>query len=227
MASAFDGLLPPSVACEDLSGLSAAREDELCDVLPPSERAVVAGAVAQRRREFAAVRHAARRALSRLGRPAGVILPGTDRAPRWPAGVVGSMTHCPGFRAAAVALDRDAASLGIDAEPHAPLPDGVHDLILAGEERAMLAELAGERRGCAMDRVLFSTKESIYKAWYPLTGRWLGFDDCEVTFDGNAFVGGVLIEPAVVGGTVVARFHGRWAIRDGIVLTAVHVPRPG
>ena len=33
------------------------------------------------------------------------------------------------------------------------------------------------------DRLLFSTKESVYKAWFPLAERWLGFEDARVTID--------------------------------------------
>ncbi|MFF4689931.1 hypothetical protein [Streptomyces sp. NPDC001307] len=44
------------------------------------------------------------------------------RAPRWPEGIVGSMTHCAGYHAAAVARGRSVAALGVDGEPHGPSP---------------------------------------------------------------------------------------------------------
>src|SRR5918999_6186071 len=76
-----------------------------------TEAAAVANAVAERRREFGTVRHCARKALRQLGVPAVPILPDVDRAPRWPVGVVGSMTHCTGYRAAALA--RSAELCGV------------------------------------------------------------------------------------------------------------------
>jgi len=31
--------------------------------------------------------------------------------------------------------------------------------------------------------LLFSGKEAVFKAWFPMTGRWLDFKDAEVTVD--------------------------------------------
>src|SRR5918999_1195721 len=106
------------------------------------EAAAVAGAALERRREFATVRYCARRALRRLGVPAAPIVPDADRAPRWPDGVVGSMTHCAGYRAAVVARTGELRGVGIDAEPHAPLPADVFDFVLRDDERAPLRALA-------------------------------------------------------------------------------------
>src|SRR5688500_12466696 len=77
-----------------------------------AEADAVAGAIAERRREFGTVRYCARRALRQLGVPPVAILPGADRAPRWPAGVVGSMTHCAGYRAAVVARSHELGGVG-------------------------------------------------------------------------------------------------------------------
>jgi 4'-phosphopantetheinyl transferase EntD len=154
----------------------------------PEEREHIAHAVAKRRVEFAAVRRCARKALQELGYPPVPILPGEQREPRWPEGVVGSMTHCAGYCAAAVARSGEVSALGIDAEVHAPLPEGVLDLISLESERALLAELTGRVPGAVhWDRVLFSAKESVYKAWFPLTRRWLGFEqaDIELRMDGT------------------------------------------
>jgi len=52
------------------------------------------------------------------------------------------MTHCDGYRAAAVAHQATLASLGIDAEPHAALPEGVEELTALPEERTTLPRLA-------------------------------------------------------------------------------------
>lgn len=189
----------------------------------PEEEAVVAGAVAQRRAEFATVRHCAHAALRRLGVRPAPILPGPRREPRWPAGIVGSMTHCAGYRAAALAWRREVVAIGVDAEPHDALPAGIVDLIAVAAERAMLARLAAQTPQTCWDRLLFSAKESVYKAWYPLTGRWLDFSEAEVVFDPEQarFVAQLLVPGPVRAGRRWQEFTGRYLVRDGLALTAI------
>lgn len=187
-------------------------------VLFPQEAEVVAGAVEARRREFATVRRCARIALARLGVAPGPILPAREgppwahRAPKWPDGVVGSMTHCDGYRAAAVARRSAVASVGVDAEPNAPVPDGVAELVVLPEERGILERLVAAEPAIAWDRLLFSAKESVFKAWYPLTGRWLDFSECviEPDPDRGTFTGTLKVPGPVVSGKRIDRFEGRW-----------------
>ena len=164
----LSSLLPAEVAV-------AEAFDDLEDaVLFPGEEAAIERAVPKRRREYTTTRHCARLALARLGLPPTAIRSGGNREPLWPDGVVGSMTHCDGYRAAAVARSGSVAGVGVDAEPHAPLPDGVFDTIARPDEVPMLAALAAARPEVWWDRLLFSAKESVYKAWFPVAGRWLG-----------------------------------------------------
>src|SRR5690242_4153856 len=95
------------------AGVAAAEEfqDRLDAALFPAEAAQIQGAVEARRREFATGRHCARQALAALGVPATPLLSGGHREPLWPAGVVGSITHCTGYRAAAVAPDERLAAI--------------------------------------------------------------------------------------------------------------------
>lgn len=201
-------------------------QDAAEDTLFPAERAVVSKAVAKRRLEFTTVRACARAALAELGVPPAPILPGVRGAPGWPDGVVGSMTHCAGYRAAAVAWGRSAASIGIDAEPHGPLPDGVLGAIARPEEQSRLAELAVSAPGVHWDRLLFSMKESVYKAWFPLTGRWLDFEEASVTVDPAAatFRARLQVPGPVLGGRELTGFTGRFEVSDTLVLTAIAVP---
>jgi 4'-phosphopantetheinyl transferase EntD len=178
------------------------------------EAAAVAGAGAERRREFGTVRWCARKALRQLGVPAVPILPDGDRAPRWPVGVVGSLTHCAGYRAAVVARSGELRGVGIDAEPHAALPADVLDLVLRAEERARLLTLAEADPGRHWDRIVFCAKEAVYKAWFPLTGRWLDFDDVSVTVDLDGTFGARLL------GTVPRDLDGRWKVDRGLILAA-------
>ena len=181
----------------------------------PAEERAVATAVAGRRREFATVRQCARQALAELGIAPVAILPGEGRAPRWPPGIVGSMTHCDGYRAAAVARDSDMRAVGIDAEPHEPLPRGVLRRIALDPELAELVELHAGAGGIHWDRVLFACKEAVYKAWFPLAGTGLGFQDARLALDPAA---GTFTAHLPAPG---ADLPGRWVVEDGIVVTAV------
>ncbi|MEU7181558.1 MULTISPECIES: 4'-phosphopantetheinyl transferase family protein [Streptomyces] len=189
----------------------------------PAEEAVVAHAVDKRRREFATVRHCARRALAAIGRPPAPLLPGERGAPGWPPGVVGSMTHCDGYRAAAIAEQSTLASLGIDAEPHAPLVEGILEAVSLPGERTHLASLSHHHPGRHWDRLLFSAKESVYKTWFPLTHRWLGFEEAEITFapEDGTFRARLLTTPA---GHPLHTLQGRWCIRRNLALTTLTHP---
>ncbi|MFD3534773.1 4'-phosphopantetheinyl transferase [Streptomyces sp. NPDC058664] len=192
------------------------------------EERCVAGAVPGRRREFATTRACARTALARLGETPGPIPRGSRGAPVWPGSTVGSMTHCAGYRAAVVARSDAVLTVGLDAEPNRPLRDeGVLGMISGRQERAHLAALAVPHPEVCWDRLLFSAKESVYKAWYPLTGSWLGFEDVTVTFDARArtFAADLARPALLVEGLRVTGFRGRWAVRRGLLLTAVSVPR--
>jgi 4'-phosphopantetheinyl transferase EntD len=139
------------------------------------------------------------------------------------------MTHCDGYRAAAAARSDDLLAVGVDAEPHGPLPDGVLARVALGEERAMLAGLATARADVAWDRVLFSAKESVFKAWFPLAQRWLGFEECRVELLPDGAVRAQLLVPGpTAGGARIDVFHGRWRVLRTHVATVVAVPgRPG
>jgi 4'-phosphopantetheinyl transferase EntD len=220
------GLLPAGVAVAESFG------DEPEADLYPEEAAAVARAVERRRREFAAVRACARRALAALGVPPVAVPPDVGaeqawarRAPLWPDGVTGSMTHCDGYRAAAVARHDVLAAVGVDAEPHGRLSEGVLDRVTLGEERTMLAALAAERDDVAWDRVLFSAKESVFKAWFPLAQRWLGFEDCRVELGVDGSVRARLLVPGpVVDGVRIAVLDGRWRALRTHVATAITIP---
>jgi 4'-phosphopantetheinyl transferase EntD len=198
------------------------------EALLPEEEPLMARAVGKRRAEFTTVRTCARIALGRLGLPPGPVLSGAKREPLWPAGVVGSITHCDGYRAVAVARADLIASIGIDAEPDQPLPAGILDRIALPAEQAHLRELPP---GMHWDRLLFSAKESVYKAWFPLARRWLGFADAALLFSPGpdpargTFAADLLVEDLpLVAGRPVRRLHGRYAAAGGLLATAIALP---
>ncbi|HEX5598185.1 MAG TPA: 4'-phosphopantetheinyl transferase superfamily protein [Micromonosporaceae bacterium] len=193
----------------------------------PQEAAAIATAVRARRLEYITVRHCARIALAKLGLPPVAVPTGPDRAPIWPDGIAGSMTHCTGYRAAALAPSTLLDSIGIDAEPHEPLPDGLLRLIARPEELAKLAALRVARPDVHWDRLTFSAKESVYKAWYPLMRRWLGFDEASLHLDPDTrtFTAALHQQAVTLAGRPISTLHGRWQIVQGLVLTAVVVAR--
>ncbi len=221
--------LVPEVIADILPAKAAAVEafGDLPGVtLFPEEKTFIAKAVDKRRREFTTARACARAALATLGLPPAPIVPGLRGAPQWPAGVVGSITHCAGYCACALARTADLAAIGIDAEPHDALPGGVLDVIATASERARLSQYTTLMPGTCWDRLLFSAKESVYKAWFPLTRRWLDFDQAEITIEPTAgtFTAHLLTTGPALNGRELKDFTGRWLARDGYIVTAIAVP---
>lgn len=214
----METIVPPCVAVVDTFGDIEAE-------LYPEERAAIARAVDKRRREFTTVRACARQAMARLGVPPAPIVPGPQGAPAWPDGVIGSMTHCQGYRASALALRRDVLTIGVDAEPAAPLPEGVLASIALPSEVTAVTTLAASHPDVAWDRLLFSAKESVYKAWFPLTGKWLDFSEAEISFDPavEEFTATLLVPGPETPSGRLGGFSGRWLTRQGILTTAIVV----
>jgi 4'-phosphopantetheinyl transferase EntD len=212
-------ILPDAVASAEAFG------DPPDAALFPAEEAMIARAVEKRRREFATGRHCARSALGALGIAAVPILPGQAGAPQWPSGIVGSITHCAGYRAAAVARVGEVKTIGLDAEPAQRLPDRVLGLVARPDERDRLRDLARAAPGICWDRLLFSAKESVYKAWFPLARRWLGFADADITINAadGTFEARLLVSAPEFSGVPMAGFTGRWVIAEGMILTAITV----
>ncbi|MEV0640483.1 4'-phosphopantetheinyl transferase superfamily protein [Streptomyces sp. NPDC050619] len=223
----IEELLPDTVVAVEVYGNGEPEGAPLY----PEEEALVAKSVAKRRREFTVVRSCARRAMEKLGVPPQPVLPGERGAPQWPAGLTGSMTHCDGYCAAALVRATDLASLGIDAEPDGPLPEGVLSAVSLPAERQRLLRLSREHPGIHWDRLLFSAKESVYKAWFPLTGQWLDFAeaDIDISVDPGERLRGalraeLLVPGPLVGGRRLGHFTGRWSAGRGLVVTSVTVP---
>ncbi|MCA0846232.1 4'-phosphopantetheinyl transferase family protein [Salipiger thiooxidans] len=167
--------LDRALAALDLpTGLGWAVSGPVDDLgtLFPEERAAVARAIPSRRAEFAGGRLAARGAMAALGLPPCAVPAGPDRAPRWPEGVVGSITHDGGLCLAIVGRSDAWQAIGIDLERDADLPPEITAQIATEAELSGLAPLS---RGRAAAR-LFSAKEAAYKAQYPLTRCLFGFD---------------------------------------------------
>jgi 4'-phosphopantetheinyl transferase EntD len=186
--------------------------------------------------EFAAGRTCARLALEAIGVPSTPLLRGEDREPRWPDGVVGSITHTDGYCAAAVAHSTEIASVGIDAEEHDRLPEGVLQRIALPDEEEWIRAHEGGR--VHWDRVLFSAKEAVFKTWFPLTRRWLEFEGARIELAPDpsgaevedelargSFTATLLVDPPVVDGRPLERLPGRYLVTPALILAAITVPR--
>lgn len=218
----LDKVLVPQVATAE------AREDGPQLVPYPGEEALIAQASPKRRAEFITARQCARAALARLRVPEQPILRGPKREPLWPKGIVGTLTHTSGFRGAAVAHSLVMRSVGVDAEPHLPLPDGVLGQVALPEEKAWLDSRTD--RELHWDRLLFCAKEATYKAWFPLTERWLGFEDARISFEegpsdgpdrSGTFHVRLLVPGQALKGPPLASFDGRWAVSEGFIVTGI------
>lgn len=176
LAAALEGAVPPCVAVEVEDPVAPA------DGMFGIEARAMARAIPARRAEFAAGRRAAHRAMARLGLSPAPVEMGPDRAPLWPRGLIGSISHCEGACAALVARAGQMRAVAVDLEPDADLPDDLVPLVCSPAERAWLNGLP---HGCAgrMARLIFSAKECVYKLQYPETGNNLEFNDLEVEID--------------------------------------------
>ena len=217
--SLMRSLLPPDICVAETTGDFGHLRD--------AEREYFASAVPKRVREATTARSCARLALKRLylrepeltePPTAPVFVPRADGSPAWPAGVVGSMTHCAGYRAAAVGSAHRYAGVGIDVEPAVPLSAAVQELIVRDEERRFAFGV--------YSKVLFSAKEAALKTWYPLGFRGFDVSDISVACDVESAAGR---RGEDARGTFMARIptmpdapvlHGGWAIRGGFVATA-------
>ena len=177
-------------------------------------------AVARRRREFAAGRAAARDAVAQLGLEPRPILVGDDRAPIWPEGLVGSITHTHDCAMAAVVRREDARAIGIDVEQGTPLEDRLFSIICSERERAWLQTQADP---AFMAKLVFSAKEAAYKCQYTLSRRLFGFDGMELEINPEARVFQAIFtadQPPFGRGATI---QGRFAIGAGLIVTAAEL----
>ncbi|MDN6857355.1 4'-phosphopantetheinyl transferase superfamily protein [Pseudomonas sp. CAN2814] len=147
----------------------------LGQVEPPAN---IQRSVAKRQAEYLAGRLCAREALLAAGGPAQV--PGTDeeRAPVWPAGFCGSITHGDGWAAAIVAHNSEWRSLGLDVENRLETAraERLAAEILTPDELARL----DPQQAALQVTLTFSLKESLFKALFPLVRKRFYFEHAEL-----------------------------------------------
>ena len=163
------GLFPVAVSA------SAHWAGDHSDALYAEESLLTDRMVSQRLADFSTGRFCAREALADLGEPAQPIPVGADRQPVWPQGFRGSISHSQGLVLAVVTRSPECLGIGIDAEVDTVLEPAVLQMVVTPQERARYG-VAMRDLGC----LLFSIKESVFKACFPLTRQWIDFQDANV-----------------------------------------------
>lgn len=206
LAAAFGQLAGPDVA------VAVQKIDGPLRLLWASEIPAMARAVPSRRAEFTAGRTAARAAMQALGLPGAAVPMGQDRAPVWPQGIVGSISHSGGLCVALVARSGPIMGLGVDLESDTALDADLWAQVCGPDELAAINLLPEPLRG-RVAKQIFCAKECAYKCIYPQIQMVLGFSALEIRIDpGDGGFAATLAQPAgpYVAGTV-------W--RGGISLT--------
>jgi 4'-phosphopantetheinyl transferase EntD len=220
-AHALRRLFPDAVS---ISVVDPAYVDAM---LFPEEAAQIAGAAPKRRAEFAGGRAAARQALETLGAPPQSLPRGFSRAPNWPFGFVGSISHSGSVCCAVAARADEIEAVGVDVETAEPLPTGVAALVCRADEAESFAGLP-RLVGSAWANLAFSAKEAAFKAYHPHAGAFLEFHDLSLTFRPHGLDRGTfatqLRNPDRPDAERVAGLEGRWEVCGGLVLTSAFLP---
>ena len=176
LCSELAALFPPGAVAAQL------HEAAQSEYLSTDEIQAVSHCSERRISDFKAGRLCARRALKELGIEGFSLLPGKNRLPLWPAGIIGSITHTEGYSAAVVARQGSVRSVGLDSEAVGAVHEGLWPRICAPVELERLRAFKDTERG-ERAAVTFAAKEAFYKSQFPLTGEWIGFEDVVIDFE--------------------------------------------
>ena len=188
------------------------------------EAVAVSNAVGPRQQEFFAGRTAARRAMRRARLNEALVLTGDDRAPIWPEGMVGSISHTGDLAAAVVARANDVVAVGLDIEANEGLEQGLWAEILSPNERdwVLAAPVDAQARRA---KLVFSVKECAYKCQYPLTRQLFGFETLAVTFapEGGRFEARFMRNVgSFTSGDVI---NGRYHCDEALIIAVAYILR--
>lgn len=170
--AALRAVLPPGIA------LAGGRIGEATTSPYAVETATLVRAVDKRRREFVAGRHYARMAMSHLGLPAVPIAVLPSRAPDWPQGIAGSISHARDACVAVVAKQSEFVGVGVDIESSTPLSAELYATVCRPAEFVATSLTTGDQA-----KLLFVVKEAFFKLYHPVTGHFLDFLDVDVRLD--------------------------------------------
>jgi len=148
---------------------------------PLEEQALGEAVSPKRRKDFTLGRAAARRALEQVGFPVvSPVLRGEHREPLWPVGIVGSISHGNGYGVAVAAWQQDVPAIGVDIQQ---VEERYTDELIARFADPDEFDWVRNDPAHRIERAvrLFSAKESVFKALYPLRRVWFAFDVAHLT----------------------------------------------
>ena len=123
--------------------------------------------------------------LGTLGQP--VLRDPQTREPLWPEGISGAITHSGNWAAAAAGKTSDVSGIGIDLEDLERQVDSrISRHVCIPEEQKWLQE-CGEDFLEKNLKIIFSAKESIFKAFFPYTRTYLHFHDARILMEQTLF----------------------------------------
>lgn len=146
--------------------------------------------VVKRKAEFVAGRYLAQKALIALDADSTVVGIGMNREPLWPAAFVGSISHTNEFAICAVANRNDVRRIGIDIEYYVDLTVAreIVGVVLTESEYRFVGTLMNPN--LTVLTIIFSAKESLFKALYPELGFFFDFDVADtvvIDFENSTF----------------------------------------
>ena len=193
-------------------------------VLPEAEALAVATAAESRKINFTMGRVAAREALEKIGCPPTAIPVGTDRAPVWPAGIIGSIAHTRGVGVAVVARTEHVSAIGVDLEQSSAVTENLWPELFLSEERAFLQSM-DEASRARFATAFFSMKEAFYKFQFPHTNERLNFQDVRLSLNLESMNCTLSVNrPLLLGRKKTNVFSGNFRIGDSLTLAAVSSP---
>lgn len=139
--------------------------DALCDQWGIPLPARLQRAVSKRRAEYLASRFLVRSVMAQIGIPDFILTNAADRSPCWPAGIQASLSHSAGVVVLAVSQQRSSVGVDVEQQMSETTAHEIADLLMNQQEQQLLRSLPVTFSAAAT--LLFSLKESVYKALWP------------------------------------------------------------
>lgn len=209
-----------SMFCKDIA--LAATDPNIEYPALPAELNSLPNAIPSRRMEFTAGRTAVRRAMQKLGLPPMATLHGKDRAPIWPEGLTGSISHTRDVCIAAVAKSDTMRTIGLDLEEATPLDPSLIPVVCTPDEQRWLNSLNGFDRSVAA-KMIFAAKESAYKAQFPLSRKLFGFETLNVKISSDLSSFRACFAQEIPPFETGATLRGKISLRDGLIIAAIEI----
>jgi 4'-phosphopantetheinyl transferase EntD len=174
----------------------------------------------KRLREFVHGRACARLALTQLGLPECAIPVGEHRAPAWPDGIVGSISHSGEYAAAAVAHKADYRGLGVDLEASESLDESLLQTICRPEEQE---QLMNRNERFYLAKIIFSAKESVYKCIWPTVLHFVEFHEIEIQLDTEAKLFTARPHSERLPVELIQNIQGRYTETRELIISAAYI----